>query len=116
MKKTKKAGPKAFGVRLEECQPGVNNKVSFSHLCPALNVEVLSSFVACLSSVHPLDCGDLLRSGGGDGPGIHRNLPRAGEQRHGAAAAGAAQQGGGHQPCRGGGTEYSSKVEDMAKI
>nr|XP_019949799.1 PREDICTED: rho GTPase-activating protein 23 isoform X6 [Paralichthys olivaceus] len=26
MKKTKKAGPKAFGVRLEECQPGVNNK------------------------------------------------------------------------------------------
>ncbi|KAM4717662.1 rho GTPase-activating protein 23 isoform 6-T6 [Anableps anableps] len=26
MKKSKKAGPKAFGVRLEECQPGVNNK------------------------------------------------------------------------------------------
>ncbi|KAM6904614.1 LOW QUALITY PROTEIN: rho GTPase-activating protein 23 [Xenentodon cancila] len=26
MKKAKKAGPKAFGVRLEECQPGVNNK------------------------------------------------------------------------------------------
>ncbi|KAF7225881.1 transcript variant X3 [Nothobranchius furzeri] len=26
MKKTKKAGPKAFGVRLEECHPGVNNK------------------------------------------------------------------------------------------
>ncbi|XP_018516096.1 rho GTPase-activating protein 23 isoform X11 [Lates calcarifer] len=26
MKKTKKAGPKAFGVRLEECQPGANNK------------------------------------------------------------------------------------------
>nr|XP_046270206.1 rho GTPase-activating protein 23 isoform X3 [Scatophagus argus] len=26
MKKTKKAGPKAFGVRLEDCQPGVNNK------------------------------------------------------------------------------------------
>ena len=28
MKKTKKSGPKAFGVRLEDCQPGVNNKVS----------------------------------------------------------------------------------------
>lgn len=27
MKKSKKAGPKAFGVRLEECQPGANNKV-----------------------------------------------------------------------------------------
>ncbi|KAM9784648.1 rho GTPase-activating protein 23-like isoform 2-T2 [Syngnathus typhle] len=26
MKKSKKAGPKAFGVRLEDCQPGVNNK------------------------------------------------------------------------------------------
>ncbi|XP_034045436.1 rho GTPase-activating protein 23 isoform X3 [Thalassophryne amazonica] len=26
MKKSKKAGPKAFGVRLEECQPGINNK------------------------------------------------------------------------------------------
>uniref|UniRef100_A0A3Q0RG82 Rho GTPase activating protein 23 n=1 Tax=Amphilophus citrinellus TaxID=61819 RepID=A0A3Q0RG82_AMPCI len=26
MKKSKKAGPKAFGVRLEECQPGTNNK------------------------------------------------------------------------------------------
>ncbi|XP_061604564.1 rho GTPase-activating protein 23-like isoform X3 [Phyllopteryx taeniolatus] len=26
MKKTKKAGPKAFGVRLEDCQPGINNK------------------------------------------------------------------------------------------
>ncbi|XP_044038541.1 rho GTPase-activating protein 23 isoform X7 [Siniperca chuatsi] len=26
MKKTKKSGPKAFGVRLEDCQPGVNNK------------------------------------------------------------------------------------------
>uniref|UniRef100_A0A8C7WVZ0 Rho GTPase activating protein 23a n=1 Tax=Oryzias sinensis TaxID=183150 RepID=A0A8C7WVZ0_9TELE len=26
MKKTKKAGPKAFGVRLEECQHGANNK------------------------------------------------------------------------------------------
>lgn len=32
MKKTKKAGPKAFGVRLEECQPGVNNKVSLNNL------------------------------------------------------------------------------------
>ncbi|KAM4531044.1 rho GTPase-activating protein 23 isoform 3-T3 [Odontesthes bonariensis] len=26
MKKTKKSGPKAFGVRLEDCQPGANNK------------------------------------------------------------------------------------------
>ncbi|KAF7661553.1 hypothetical protein LDENG_00259310 [Lucifuga dentata] len=26
IKKSKKAGPKAFGVRLEECQPGANNK------------------------------------------------------------------------------------------
>lgn len=29
MKKTKKTGsPKAFGVRLEDCQPAVNHKVS----------------------------------------------------------------------------------------
>lgn len=33
MKKTKKAGPKAFGVRLEDCQPGVNNKVGLHILC-----------------------------------------------------------------------------------
>ncbi|XP_035260364.1 rho GTPase-activating protein 23-like isoform X2 [Anguilla anguilla] len=26
MKKAKKSGPKAFGVRLEDCQPGINNK------------------------------------------------------------------------------------------
>ena len=32
MKKSKKAGPKAFGVRLEDCQPGVNNKVSLKYL------------------------------------------------------------------------------------
>lgn len=36
MKKTKKVVPKAFGVRLEDCQPGVNNKVGSQHLllCP----------------------------------------------------------------------------------
>lgn len=28
MKKGKKAGPKAFGVRLEDCLPGANNKVN----------------------------------------------------------------------------------------
>lgn len=28
MKKSKKVVPKAFGVRLEDCQPGVNNKVA----------------------------------------------------------------------------------------
>ncbi len=27
MKKAKKAGPKVFGVRLEDCQPAINNKV-----------------------------------------------------------------------------------------
>ena len=27
MKKAKKTGPKVFGVRLEDCQPAVNNKV-----------------------------------------------------------------------------------------
>lgn len=32
MKKTKKTAPKAFGVRLEDCQPGVNNKVGFDKL------------------------------------------------------------------------------------
>lgn len=37
MKKTKKAGPKAFGVRLEECQPGANNKVSHGVLHRCLN-------------------------------------------------------------------------------
>lgn len=31
MKKTKKVVPKAFGVRLEDCQPGVNNKVGADH-------------------------------------------------------------------------------------
>lgn len=30
MKKSKKSGPKAFGVRLEDCQPAANNKVSQS--------------------------------------------------------------------------------------
>lgn len=50
----------------------------------------------------------MLWSGGGYGSGKHRNLPSAGEQRHGGAAAGAAQQRGGHQPCRGGGAAIST--------
>lgn len=37
MKKTKKVVPKAFGVRLEDCQPGVNNKVGADHLLSHLN-------------------------------------------------------------------------------
>lgn len=37
MKKTKKVVPKAFGVRLEDCQPGVNNKVGADHLSAHLN-------------------------------------------------------------------------------
>lgn len=44
MKKTKKAGPKAFGARLEECQPGTNNKVSHTDLCHHLNAVKLFSF------------------------------------------------------------------------
>lgn len=36
MKKAKKAGPKAFGVRLEDCQPATNNKVCA--FCSVLNV------------------------------------------------------------------------------
>lgn len=39
MKKTKKVVPKAFGVRLEDCQPGVNNKVGADHLSAHLNVS-----------------------------------------------------------------------------
>lgn len=32
MKKAKKTGsPKAFGVRLEDCQPAVNHKVNFNY-------------------------------------------------------------------------------------
>lgn len=47
MKKTKKVVPKAFGVRLEDCQPGVNNKVGSQHLlvccsiCPPPHTNVL---------------------------------------------------------------------------
>lgn len=37
MKKPKKVVPKAFGVRLEDCQPGVNNKVGADHLLSHLN-------------------------------------------------------------------------------
>lgn len=42
MKKTKKAGPKAFGVRLEDCQPGVNNKVGLHILCLSRPQEFVS--------------------------------------------------------------------------
>lgn len=42
MKKTKKAGPKAFGVRLEDCQPGVNNKVGLLTLCLSRPQEFVS--------------------------------------------------------------------------
>ncbi|KAJ0057919.1 hypothetical protein NL108_004435 [Boleophthalmus pectinirostris] len=31
IKKSKKAGPKAFGVRLEDCQPGANNKMGLEY-------------------------------------------------------------------------------------
>lgn len=109
MKKTKKSGPKAFGVRLEECQPGANNKVSLE--CSEtdlimITVFPITIFLSVISpsavSVHPDDRGDLLWSSGGNGSGIHRNLPCAGEQRHGVNASGPAQQGRRHQPCRGG--------------
>lgn len=39
MKKAKKAGPKAFGVRLEDCQPATNNKVCA--FCSVLNVFLM---------------------------------------------------------------------------
>ncbi len=39
MKKAKKASPKAFGVRLEDCQPATNNKVC--PFCSVLNVFLL---------------------------------------------------------------------------
>lgn len=105
MKKTKKAGPKAFGVRLEDCQPGVNNKVSSlsstSPEHPPRDPD-LSNSGPTLCPVHPADSGDLLRPGGGHGPGVHRHLQSPRQQRHGVHAAGAAQQGRRHQPCGGG--------------
>lgn len=33
MKKNKKSAPRAFGVRLEDCQPAPDNKVWLCHLC-----------------------------------------------------------------------------------
>lgn len=39
MKKTKKASPKAFGVRLEDCQPAAKNKVCA--FCSVLNVVLM---------------------------------------------------------------------------
>lgn len=47
MKKAKKAGPKAFGVRLEECQPGTNNKVSHTDLCHRLNNNKTVFLIFC---------------------------------------------------------------------
>lgn len=116
MKKTKKAGPKAFGVRLEDCQPGINNKVGLD--CPPsyLNARVSPECSICDSilsptiSVHPADRGDLLWSGGGHGSGIHGDLQSPREQRHGVAASGSAQQGRRHQPCRGGEEIYDRKI------
>lgn len=59
-----------------------------------------SCFPPSLSpTVCPSDRGDVLWRGGGDGSGVHRYLPGAGEQRHGVQPAGASQQGHGHQHC-----------------
>ena len=51
MKKTKKSGPKAFGVRLEDCQPAVKNKV-----CETLNpVLILTAIVLTFTFSHLAD-------------------------------------------------------------
>lgn len=76
MKKTKKVVPKAFGVKLEDCQPGVNNKVGADHLSleSLMSVSLRANPVCLTISVHPAHCGDLLRPRGGDGSGVHRHL------------------------------------------
>lgn len=53
----------------------------------------------CITTVCPSDRGNVLWCCGGDGSGIHWNLPRSGEQRYGIQSAGAPQQGDGHQHC-----------------
>lgn len=83
MKKTKKAGPKAFGVRLEDCQPGVNNKVSLdilSHLNAAkqdvpLNVSFGIKFCVRTPQFIPLIveiCCGLVEDMGLEYTGIYR--------------------------------------------
>lgn len=99
MKKTKKASPKAFGVRLEDCQPAAKNKVCA--FCSVLNVVLMLTgyfMLVCfnvyvfLSEVHSPDCGDLLRAGGGNGSGVYGDLQSARKQCSGVLSAGPAQQ------------------------
>lgn len=82
MKKSKKAGPKAFGVRLEDCQPGVNNKVGLdfppSYLNAALSPQCLicdSSFFVSVRQFIPLIveiCCGLVEDMGLEYTGIYR--------------------------------------------
>lgn len=82
MKKAKKAGPKAFGVRLEDCQPGANNKVSWDsvHLSSVrqifpLNVCDYILFVSTFPQFIPLIveiCCGLVEEMGLEYTGIYR--------------------------------------------
>lgn len=53
MKKSKKSGPKAFGVRLEDCQPGVNNKVGLEFPPSYLNSAGPPECLICDSFLCP---------------------------------------------------------------
>lgn len=107
MKKAKKASPKAFGVRLEDCQPATNNKVwllcSQGAECVSnAHVSVFTCVCVFVCVVHSPDCGDLLWVGGGHGSGVYRDLQSARKQCRSVQSAGAAQQRRRHQHCWGG--------------
>lgn len=75
MKKAKKAGPKAFGVRLEDCQPGANNKVSPRILRLNAFKHILSLSSTCLSQFIPMIveiCCGLVEDMGLEYTGIYR--------------------------------------------
>lgn len=98
MKKNKKSAPRAFGVRLEDCQPAPDNKVE-RVVVPRPGAAPGTPHSPAPPSPLPVpaerapDRRSLLQGGGGPRPGVHGHLPRAREQRRGVQPAGAAQQG-----------------------
>lgn len=82
--------------------PSERNEINLIKIIVFLIIILLCVISPSCVSVYPDDCGDLLWFGGGDGSGVHGNLPGTGKQRYGVDASGPAQQGCRHQPCRGG--------------
>ena len=95
-----------FGVRLDDCPPGQNNRVSSavcasvcvcvsdSKRCGCLSVRVVrctqASRVCC--AVCSSDRGGVLWAGGGERAGVHRHLQSTRKQRSHLQHAGRAQQ------------------------